>query len=67
MEGKKASKAPPEVNQDFSRFLKRLREEEKVSLGKLSKGLMTVSQLARIEKGERSICKDVRDFLLGIM
>ncbi|MDE7431435.1 MAG: helix-turn-helix transcriptional regulator [Lachnospiraceae bacterium] len=54
-----------EVNQDLCRFLKRLREEEKVSLEKLSKGLMTASQLARIEKGERSICKNVRDRLLG--
>ncbi|MDE7200533.1 MAG: helix-turn-helix transcriptional regulator [Lachnospiraceae bacterium] len=54
-----------EVNQDLCRFLKRLREEEKVSLEKLSKGLMTASQLARIEKGERSICKNVRDRLIG--
>lgn len=62
---KSVSKASPRVNQDFSRFLKRLREEEKVSLAQLSKGLMTSSQLARIEKGERSIYKNVRDCMLG--
>lgn len=62
---KSTSKASPRVNQDFSRFLKRLREEENVSLEQLSKGLMTYSQLARIEKGERSICKNTRDCMLG--
>lgn len=62
---KRTSKTAPEVNQDLSRFLKRLREEEKVSLDKLSNGLMTASLLARIEKGERSVCKYERDRLLG--
>lgn len=62
---KRTTKTAPEVNQDFSRFLRRLRKEEKVSLEKLSKGLMTASLLARIEKGERSVCKYERDRLLG--
>lgn len=60
-----AAEAPLEVNQDFSHFLKRLREEEKVSLARLSKGLMTASHLARVEKGERSVNKNARDCLLG--
>ena len=59
------SEASARANQNFSRFLKRLREEEKVSLEQLSYGLMTGSQLARIEKGERSIYKNTRDCMLG--
>lgn len=59
------SEASARANQNFSRFLKRLREEEKVSLEQLSYGLMTGSQLARIEKGERSIYINTRDCMLG--
>lgn len=54
-----------EADQDFSRFLKQVRTEAKVSLKRLSEGLMSASQLARIEKGQRSICKNMRDCLLG--
>lgn len=62
---KKASETSPKINQDFPRFLKRLREEVDVSLEQLSKGLMTPGMLARIEKGNRSIYKNARDFLIG--
>lgn len=61
----KASGVSPKINQDFPRFLKRLREEGNVSLEQLSKGLMTPSMLARIEKGKRSVYKNTRDFLIG--
>lgn len=64
-EVKNASGMPPEVDQDFARFLKQVRMEAKVSLQKLSEGLMTASQLARIEKGQRSVSKNMRDCLLG--
>lgn len=39
--------------------------EEKIYLEQLAEGLMTVSQLARIEKGQRPIPKNMRDRLLG--
>ena len=55
----------PESEQDFYIFLKRVRIEEKVYLDQLAEGLMTVSRLARIEKGQRPIPKSVRDRLLG--
>ncbi|MDE7272268.1 MAG: hypothetical protein K2N95_04275 [Lachnospiraceae bacterium] len=55
----------PEVDQDFSRFLCQVRKEEKVLLQQLAEGLMTASQLARIEKGQRPVCKNMRDRLLG--
>lgn len=64
---KRVPRASSEINQDLSQFLKRLRMEENVPLEKLSDGLMTASQLARIEKGERSLCKNMRDRLLGRM
>lgn len=67
MQGDKNGVEPLEADQDFARFLKQVRTEAKVSLKKLSAGLMSASQLARIEKGERSVCKYVRDFLLGRM
>ncbi len=54
-----------EAGQDFPRFLKHVRKEENVLLEQLSKGLMTVSNLARIEKGQRPISKNMRDCLLG--
>lgn len=58
-------KAPLEAEQDFAKFLKRVRKEENVYLEQLAEGLMTVSQLARIEKGQRPIPKNMRDRLLG--
>lgn len=54
-----------EAGQDFPRFLKHVRKEENVLLEQLSKGLMTVSNLARIEKGQRPASKNIRDCLLG--
>lgn len=54
-----------EAGQDFPRFLKHVRKEENVLLEQLSKGLMTVSNLARIEKGQRPASKNMRDCLLG--
>lgn len=62
---KDALKISPEVDQDFSRFLYQVRREEKVLLQQLAEGLMTASQLARIEKGQRPVCKNMRDRLLG--
>lgn len=56
-----------EADQDFSRFLRQVRKEENVSLEQLAEGLMTTSQLARIEKGQRSVCKYTRDRLMGRM
>lgn len=58
-------KIPLEVEQDFPKFLKRVRKEENVYLEQLAEGLMTASQLARIEKGQRPIPKNMRDRLLG--
>lgn len=46
-----------EPDQDFPKFLKRVRKEENVYLEQLAEGLMAVSQLARIEKGQRPIPK----------
>lgn len=66
-EDRNVPEGAPEADQDFSRFLKQVRTEAKVSLKKLSEGLMSASQLARIEKGQRSVCKDMRDRLLGRM
>lgn len=58
-------KVPLESEQDFPKFLKRVRNEEKVYLEQLAEGLMGASQLARIEKGQRPVRKNVRDRLLG--
>lgn len=65
MRDKDIMKKPLESDQDFPRFLKRIRKEENVYLEQLAEGLMTVSQLARIEKGQRPIPKNLRDRLLG--
>ncbi len=65
MQNSKLMKIPTESDQDFPRFLKRVRKEENVYLEQLAEGLMTVSQLARIEKGQRPIPKNMRDRLLG--
>ncbi|MEZ3461300.1 MAG: helix-turn-helix domain-containing protein [Lachnospiraceae bacterium] len=58
-------RTPMDSDQDFHKFLKRVRREEKIYLEQLAEGLMTVSQLARIEKGQRPIPKNMRDRLLG--
>lgn len=65
MQDKDVQKVPSESDQYFPKFLKRIRTEENVYLEQLAEGLMTVSQLARIEKGQRPIPKNLRDRLLG--
>lgn len=65
MQNKNAVKIPLGSDQNFPKFLKRIRKEENVYLEQLAEGLMTVSQLARIEKGQRPIPKNLRDRLLG--
>lgn len=49
---------------NFTALLKNIRTEEGISLDQLALGIMSTSQLARIEKGERSVAKVVRDRLL---
>ena len=49
---------------NFTTLLKNIRTEEGISLDQLALGIMSASQLARIEKGERSVAKVVRDRLL---
>lgn len=58
-------KTPLESEQDFPKFLNRVRTEENIYLEKLAKGLMNASHLARIEKGQRPVRKNMRDRLLG--
>ena len=53
-----------EADQDFAKLLKNIRTEEKVSLDQLAMGLMSASQLTKIENGERPINKNIRDRLL---
>ena len=53
-----------EADQDFAKLLKNIRTEEKVSLDQLAMGLMSASQLVKIENGERPINKNIRDRLL---
>lgn len=65
MQNTDAMYIPMEPDQDFPKFLKRVRKEENVYLEQLAEGLMAVSQLARIEKGQRPIPKNMRDRLLG--
>lgn len=65
MKQKNVLKTLVESDQDFPKFLKRIRKEQNICLEQLAEGLMTVSQLARIEKGQRPIPKNVRDRLLG--
>lgn len=43
---KGVKRVSPKADQDFPRFLKRVRKEEKVSLLRLSEGLMTASKPA---------------------
>lgn len=53
-----------EADQDFAKLLKNIRTEEKVSLDQLAMGLMSASQLVKIENGEHPINKNIRDRLL---
>ena len=55
-----------EADQDFAKLLKNIRTEEKVSLDQLAMGLMSASQLVKIENGERPINKNIRDRLLEL-
>ncbi len=48
----------------LQKLLKNIRTEEKVSLDQLAMGLMSASQLVKIENGERPINKNIRDRLL---
>lgn len=65
MQDRDVLKIPLESEQDFSKFLQRMRGEADVCLEQLAEGLMSASQLARIEKGQRPITKNMRDRLLG--
>ena len=53
-----------EADQGLAKLLKNIRTEENISLNDLSLGLMSVSQLSKVESGERTIDKNVRDRLL---
>ena len=53
-----------EADQGLGKLLKNIRTEENISLNDLSLGLMSVSQLSKVESGERTIDKNVRDRLL---
>lgn len=61
----KVQKAPLECDQDFANFLQRMREERGIIFEQLVEGLMPISQISRIVKGERPVHKDMRDRLLG--
>lgn len=54
----------PEADQGLGKLLKNIRTEENISLNDLSLGLMSVSQLSKVESGERTIDKNIRDRLL---
>lgn len=58
-------KALRESDPAFASFLQRVRKERNIYLEQLAKGLMSASQLARIEKGQRPVHKNMRDRLLG--
>lgn len=53
-----------EIDNGLAKLLKNIRTEKNISLDELSMGLMSVSQLSRVENGERSIDKNIRDRLL---
>lgn len=61
---KNVLKVPLQSEQDFPVFLKRVRTESGVPEEVLIEGLMNVSQLSRIESGERTVCKTMRNCLL---
>lgn len=56
---------PIESEQNFRHLIKKIRLEENIFLEQLAEGLMNVSRLARIEKGQRPVHKNMRDRLLG--
>lgn len=58
-------KALRESDPAFASFLQRVRKERNIYLEQLAEGLMSASQLARIEKGQRPVHKNMRDRLLG--
>jgi len=62
---KNVRKISLQSEQDFPIFLKRVRMESGVPEEVLAEGLMNVSQLSRIESGERIVCKTMRNCLLG--
>ena len=62
---KNVLKVPLQSEQDFPVFLKRVRMESGVPEEVLAEGLMNVSRLSRIESGERTVCKTMRNCLLG--
>lgn len=51
-------------SQSIAELIRNTRIEEKVSLTDLAMGLMSASQLAKIEKGERPLEKNTRDRIL---
>lgn len=50
--------------QTIVNLIRNVRMEEKLSLAELAMGLMSPSQLAKIERGERTFDKNVRDRIL---
>ncbi len=58
-------KALRESDPAFASFLQRVRKERNIYLEQLAEGMMSASQLARIEKGQRPVHKNMRDRLLG--
>ena len=62
---KKKKKALRESDPAFASFLQMVRKERNIYLEQLAEGLMSASQLARIEKGQRPVHKNMRDRLLG--
>ena len=50
-------KALLESDPAFACFLQRVRKERNIYLEQLAEGLMSASQLARIEKGQRPVHK----------
>lgn len=51
--------------QDFSKFLCKVRRESGVPAEQLAEGLMDLSQYSRVESGQRPVYKNMRDCLLG--
>ena len=50
--------------QTIANLIRNVRKEQKISLAELAMGLMTPSQLAKIERGERTFDKNFRDRIL---
>jgi len=62
---KNVLKVPLQSEQEFSKFLRRIRTESGVSEEELAEGLMDTSLLSRIESEQRPICKTMRNRLMG--